>query len=104
MTEQRNESFEGNTPVNSGLRPGDVKERPMNREEQLTAYALGELTGDEARDVEQLIERDAEAKAHVDEMKALAGELAGALADEDAPTLTEAQRRALDGEGRESDC
>jgi hypothetical protein len=52
---------------------------------QLTAYALGELEGDECAAVEATLKTDAAARAAVDEIRATARQLEAALASEPMP-------------------
>ncbi|MFO1010464.1 MAG: von Willebrand factor type A domain-containing protein [Planctomycetota bacterium] len=62
---------------------------------RLTAYALGELEGEERVELERLLERDARARAFVDELRATAGELEQGLAREPKLELSDAQRAAI---------
>jgi Ca-activated chloride channel family protein len=67
---------------------------------QLTAYALGELEGDERAAVEAALQTDAAARAAVDEIRATARQLEAALAAEPMPdfksiTALPAQRAAI---------
>ena len=67
---------------------------------QLTAYALGELEGDERAAVEAALKTDAAAQAAVDEIRATARQLEAALAAEPMPevksiTASVAQRAAI---------
>jgi Ca-activated chloride channel homolog len=67
---------------------------------QLTAYALGELEGDERAAVEAALKTDAAARAAVDEIRATARQLEAALAAEPMPefktiTAPRAQRAAI---------
>ncbi|MEX1017541.1 MAG: von Willebrand factor type A domain-containing protein [Phycisphaeraceae bacterium] len=66
---------------------------------QLTAYALGELTGPEHADaraaVEARLATDPAARAQLAELRALAGDLTDAFAAEPAASLTPAQRNAI---------
>lgn len=59
---------------------------------KLTAYALGELDGDERAEVEAWVRRDAAARAVVEEIRAAAGRLERALAGE--AVAEEARERA----------
>ena len=61
----------------------------------LTAYALGEVTDEERAAVERFLEENPDARAEVEEIRAAATLLTGALAEEDAPALTPEQRAAL---------
>jgi len=54
---------------------------------QLTAYALGELEGDERAAVEAALQTDAAARAAVDEIRATARQLEAALAAEPEPEI-----------------
>ncbi|HRZ17579.1 MAG TPA: hypothetical protein P5141_08455, partial [Candidatus Hydrogenedentes bacterium] len=54
----------------------------------LTAYALGEVTDEERAAVERFLEKNPDARAEVEEIRAAATLLTGALAEEDAPALT----------------
>ncbi len=71
-------------------------ETTMNEQEKLTAYALGELDGDDAQQIAQLIERDSSARAEVEAVQAMAGDLTTALAGEPAAELTEEQRTRIE--------
>jgi hypothetical protein len=67
---------------------------------QLTAYALGELEGEECAAVEAALQTDAAARAAVDEIRATARQLEAALAAEAMPefqviTAPPAQRAAI---------
>jgi hypothetical protein len=67
---------------------------------RLTAYALGELEGDERAAVELALKTDAAARAAVDEIRDTARQLEAALAAEPMPTVkliaaTPAQRAAI---------
>ncbi|NLV42263.1 MAG: VWA domain-containing protein [Candidatus Hydrogenedentes bacterium] len=61
----------------------------------LTAYALGEVTDEERAAVERFLNENPEARAEVEDIRAAATLLAGALAEEDAPALTPEQRAAV---------
>ncbi|HOC71933.1 MAG TPA: hypothetical protein PKL54_03915, partial [Candidatus Hydrogenedentes bacterium] len=61
----------------------------------LTAYALGEVTDEERAAVERFLEKNPDARAEVEEIRAAATLLTGALAEEDAPALTPEQRAAV---------
>lgn len=65
-------------------------------EPRLTAYALGELPPEERAVVESLLERDAAARGHVDEVRATAALLTEELAHEHAPRLTELQHAQIE--------
>jgi len=66
------------------------------REEELTAYAIGELDETRTLEIEQLLQSDASASQTVDEIRATARVLTDALAVESAPRLTESQRRVIE--------
>ena len=66
----------------------------IQEDARLTAYALGELDERELAAVEALIEREPEARAFVDEVRATA-ELLDVAADGDAG-LTDAQRSVIE--------
>jgi secreted protein with Ig-like and vWFA domain/anti-sigma factor RsiW len=61
----------------------------------LTAYALGEVTDEERAAVERFLDENPDARAEVEDIRAAATLLAGALAEEDAPALTPEQRTAV---------
>ena len=64
---------------------------------RLTAYAFDELDGDDRAAVEALLERDAAARAHVDELRALGASLRTEWADAPSPApLSAAQRAAIE--------
>jgi Ca-activated chloride channel family protein len=65
------------------------------REALLTAYALGETDPAQTAEVEALIERDAEARAHVEEIRATAALLTSGLAAETDEHLPETARAEL---------
>ena len=63
-----------------------MKERvDFNADPKLTAYALGELEGDERREVEAMLRNDAEAQRAVTEIRAMAAQLENAFAEEAQP-------------------
>jgi len=62
---------------------------------KLTAYALGELEGDERAAVEAALRRDPAARAAVDEIRATAAQLAAALAAEAEPEIETFVPRAV---------
>ena len=53
----------------------------------LTAYALGELEGEELRECEELVARDPAAARHVESIRAAAGEFGEAFSREPAPSV-----------------
>ncbi len=61
---------------------------------RLTAYALGELEGEERAEVEAALAHDAEARATVTGVRAMAGHMSAALADE--PALAVEPKRAAE--------
>ncbi len=70
---------------------------------RLTAYALGELEGEERRQVEALIARDPAARAEVEAIRASAAELEVAFAAEAhaaPPALTAAQKASIESAAR----
>lgn len=54
-------------------------------EVKLTSYALGELQGNEAKEIEELLATNPEARAFVQEMKSLGANLGGELQKEGFP-------------------
>jgi len=62
----------------------------------LTAYAMGELDGEDARAVEARLARDPAARAEVDEIRQVACLLQAELPREAAPRLDAAQRDAIE--------
>ena len=62
---------------------------------QLTAYALGELSGSEKKNVEKLLSQDREAQEFVDEVKMTASLLETEFSVEEKPVLTENERSKL---------
>jgi Ca-activated chloride channel homolog len=62
---------------------------------KLTAFALGELEGEEAIQMKQVIDQDPEAKKHVDEIRATASLLSEELKKEERPRLSVAQREEI---------
>ena len=72
--------------------PNEITER------QLTDHALGEIADPATRRaIEQRIERDAEAAAHVEAVRRLGDEVAGAIAGDADARLTDEQRRRIRG-------
>jgi len=63
---------------------------------RLTAYALGDLDGDERLQMEAWVACHPEAQRAVAEIRAAAGELTEALAAEPAPALRDEQRAAIE--------
>jgi len=61
----------------------------------LTAYALGEVSDEERAAVERFLNENPDARAEVEEIRAAATLLTGALAEEEAPALTPEQREAV---------
>jgi len=68
------------------------------REEDLTAYALGELDGEARTAVEEVLAGSAEARREVEEVRAVAARLRGAFTAVAPETLTPAQRAAVEAE------
>jgi Ca-activated chloride channel family protein len=62
---------------------------------RLTAYALGELRGDEAAEIESAIRANAALAAQVQQIRGVASMLRGGFAAEHGPVLTEQQRQAI---------
>ncbi|CAN5550871.1 hypothetical protein BH10BDE1_BH10BDE1_33250 [soil metagenome] len=62
---------------------------------KLTAFALGELEGEEAIQMKQVIDRDPEAKKHVDEIRETASLLSEQLQQEAKPRLSVSQREEV---------
>ncbi|GJM21819.1 MAG: hypothetical protein DHS20C15_17340 [Planctomycetota bacterium] len=62
---------------------------------RLTAYALGELQGEDAAAVERFLADNPDARAAVDELRALGDTLSAELANESAPRLSQSQRDAI---------
>ncbi|MBT6153351.1 MAG: hypothetical protein HOH82_01520, partial [Planctomycetaceae bacterium] len=65
---------------------------------RLTAYVLGELDDSERQDVEQQIQRCAETRAAVEEIRETVGMLTSALANEPTDALSDDQRTAIAAE------
>jgi Ca-activated chloride channel homolog len=63
---------------------------------RLTAFALGELEGEERAEIEALIAEDAEARAFVEGVRETAKELEQELALEPAPALSNEQRERIE--------
>jgi len=68
------------------------------REEDLTAYALGELDGEARTAVEEVLARSAAARREVEEVRAVAARLRGTFASVPPEALTPAQRAAVEAE------
>jgi Ca-activated chloride channel homolog len=68
------------------------------REEDLTAYALGELDGEARAAVEAVLAESADARREVDEVRAAASRLREAFASVPHQALTPAQRAAVEAE------
>jgi Ca-activated chloride channel family protein len=64
-------------------------------EEKLTAYALGELSETEHRQIAEELRKNPEARKTVEEIQALAGQLEAELAREAAPELSKSQRKTI---------
>jgi len=62
---------------------------------QLTAYALGELEGAAAAEVEKLLQENPDARAYVEELRGFGARLEQDLAAERAPGLTDAQKASI---------
>lgn len=73
------------------MSPKDFK--PMDP--QLTAYALGELQGEEAEQMKRMIEKDPEAKKYVEDIQATAQVLRQELRNEPALELSSEQKEKL---------
>src|SRR6187549_1933347 len=81
--------------------PARKESAPMSderREEDLTAYALGELDGEARAAVEATLAESADARREVDEVRATAARLRKAFASVPHQALTPAQRGAVDAE------
>ena len=65
---------------------------------RLTAFALGELEGDEAQGMEEFVARSPEARAAVEEIRACTGMLEEEFAQLGGAELTSAQREAIDAQ------
>ncbi|MBT3202601.1 MAG: hypothetical protein HN350_22095 [Phycisphaerales bacterium] len=65
-------------------------------DEELTAFAIGELDATRAAEIEQMLADDAEGRRAVDELNSVAGLLSSQLASEPTPELTEQQRRTIE--------
>jgi hypothetical protein len=65
-------------------------------EEELTAFALGELDKDRAAEIEQLLRDDPQGRQTVDELRGIAEFLSEQLAYEPLVELTDTQRRAVE--------
>jgi Ca-activated chloride channel family protein len=68
---------------------------PYHDDPRLTAYALGELEGDERRDVERLLAESPAARDAVEEIRGIAVELTAHLQAEPMPALTSQQRSVV---------
>src|SRR5258707_12592848 len=83
-------------------RPAARKESaPMHderREEDLTAYALGELDGEARAAVEAILAGSADARREVDEVREAAARLRQAFASVPHQALTPEQRAAVEAE------
>lgn len=73
----------------------DPKNKINLDDPKLTAFALGELEGEEAIQMKQVIDRDPEAKKHVDEIRESASLLSEQLQKEAKPRLSVAQREEI---------
>lgn len=62
---------------------------------RLTAYALGELHGSEAAEIEAALEADDSLRAEVEKIRQVGSMLRGGFAAEHAPTLTDQQRQSI---------
>jgi len=72
------------------------REKSHADDPRLTAYALGELEGEERAEIEALLEENEEARELVEATRALASSLEAQLAAESAPGLSAEQRRAIE--------
>src|ERR687889_523686 len=63
---------------------------------KLTAYALGELAGDDAREIEARLAGDEAARREVEAIRATAGELRSELANEPLPEVAPAPRKIVE--------
>ena len=68
---------------------------------KLTAYALGELSGKDRENIDQLLLKDQEAKQFVEEVRQTAAMLEQEFSFEEKPVLTETERNKLDQVWRE---
>ncbi|MDP6636800.1 MAG: discoidin domain-containing protein [Phycisphaerae bacterium] len=68
-------------------------------EEELTAFAIGELDETRAAEVDQLLAGDPQGRRTVDELRSVAGLLTEQFAAEPVPALTDDQRRAVESAG-----
>lgn len=84
-----------NNPIFDRDELNSMDEHAMTQEEKITAYALGEMTGDDAAEIEALIANDEDLRSEVEAIRAVAGDLTTTMADEPAPALTDAQREML---------
>ncbi len=69
-------------------------------EEELTAFAIGELDETRAAEIERILADDAAARSTVDELRGVAGLLSEQFAAEPVPQLTDEQRRTIESTGR----
>ena len=65
-------------------------------DQELTAFAIGELDATRAAEIEQMLMCDAEGRQAVDELSGVAGLLSRQLACEPTPELTAQQRRVIE--------
>ncbi len=70
--------------------------KPAINEEELTAYALGELEGPDQARIEAHVSADPGARKYVDEVRATAAALTTDLRAEASPGLTEKQKQMLE--------
>ena len=75
--------------------PDNNKQTGKYTEEELTAFAIGELDAPRAAEIEQLLIDDAEARQTVDELRGVASVLTEQFAAEPAAELTAEQRTSL---------
>jgi Ca-activated chloride channel homolog len=68
---------------------------PYHDDPRLTAYALGELEGDERREFERLLAESPAARAAVDDIRGIAVEITAHLRTEPMPALTSRQRSVV---------
>lgn len=66
------------------------------KDQRLTAYALGELSREEAEEVEQLIAGDPKAQEEIEAIREAGALIRTAMERETAPTLTPDQRQAIE--------
>ncbi len=99
-------SPEGTLRDSASAHEGSLNHRPTEseasfseadlREARLTAFALGELEGAERQEVEQWLANDEQARAEVEAIRELTGELENELAGEAPGKLTEQRRATID--------